>query len=85
MKAPRVATRTPTTKEHPAIASAKRAIRRSLSGLTPKQVFGVAAMVETLQHGEDRGRWGLSASYATDQPAHRWTCDAPGVTKGAAK
>ena len=30
--------------------------------------------------GEDRGQWGLSASYAADAPEHRWKCDDPNVT-----
>jgi len=48
-----------TPKEHPALASAKRAIRRSLSRLTPVQVFQVAVLVNP------SGHWGLTASYAT--------------------
>lgn len=59
------------TNDHPAVAGAKRAIRRSLARLTPVQVFHVAALVDP------GGMWGLSASYAETQPAHVWKCDAP--------
>jgi hypothetical protein len=53
---------------HPALASAARAIRRGVSRLTPPQVFQVAALVDTLQYGEDRWRRALSASCATTHP-----------------
>jgi hypothetical protein len=36
--------------DHPALASAKRAIRRSLSRLTPVEVFQVAALVNPAGH-----------------------------------
>lgn len=67
-------------REHPAHASAKRAIRRGLSHLKPPDVFRVAALVETLAYGEDRGHWALSVSYAADnpdcfEPPYHWTCD----------
>lgn len=77
-------TRTP-IKEHPALASAKRAIRRGLPRLTAEQVFHVAAVVDTMQYGEDRGRWALSVSYAADQPEYHWRCDEPIVTQGGTR
>jgi hypothetical protein len=54
--------------DHPALASAKRAIRRALAQLTPVQVFSVACVVETLAYGEDRGHWGLSIAHAARTP-----------------
>lgn len=75
----------PSEPDHPAVASAKRAIRRTLSRLTPAQAFTVAAFAETLAYGEDRGRWALSASYAADNPDHRWKCDEPSATKRGAR
>jgi hypothetical protein len=65
---------------HHALASARRAIRDGVSKLTPAQVFHLAAYVSILQTGEDRGRWELSASYATEQPGYRWMCDEPSRT-----
>jgi hypothetical protein len=62
----------PTTKkrppEHPALASAKRAIRRALPHLTPVQLVRVAATTELLAYGEDRGRWSLSTQWAEEFP-----------------
>jgi len=66
---------------HPALASAKRAIRRDIAHLTPAQVFRLAAFADTLRFGDDRGRWDLSASYAIDNPEYQWKCDEPSVTK----
>jgi len=56
--------------KQPALASARRAIRRTLSHLTPVQLMRLAATAELLAYGEDRGRWSLSVEWADDhEPA----------------
>lgn len=45
----------------------------------------LAAMADAMRYGDDRGRWGLSASYAETQPEHHWKCDEPPVTKRGAR
>lgn len=70
-------------REHPALASAKRAIRHAVSHLMPAQVLHVAAYIAQLETGEDRSRWALSASYMSNHPEFRWTCDDPKPTKKA--
>jgi hypothetical protein len=47
------------TREHPAVTSAKRAIRRGLAPLTPRQTFHVAALVDMLHTGTDASGWVL--------------------------
>ena len=69
------------TTEHPAVASAKRALRRAIPHLTDQQVFQTACIVETLAYGEDRGHWGLNASSGANQTEHHWRCDEDSVTK----
>ena len=71
---------TPNRSPLPASVLAIAPAARAVSTLTPGQVFHVAAYVEMLAHGEDRGRWALSKSYAADTPEYRWQCDEPRVT-----
>jgi hypothetical protein len=68
------------TTDHPALASAKRAIRRHVATLRPELVFRVAAIVELLATGRENGAWSLSAEFAAEQPDYVWKCDAPSVT-----
>jgi hypothetical protein len=46
------------------VTAAKRAIRRGVPKLTAAQVYLVAALVDTMRYGVDRGHWGISAEYA---------------------
>jgi hypothetical protein len=54
---------------HPAVASAKRAIRRNLNYLTPRQLFLLAAFTDTVRYNDEySGRsWLMSADYAAAQ------------------
>jgi hypothetical protein len=57
-------------KEHPLLASAKRAIRRGILQLPPDQVFRMAALADPA------GQWDLSVTYSLEHPEpYRWKCD----------
>ena len=71
----------PAIREHPALTSAKHAIRRNVSRLTPIQVFHVASLTEILRFGEDAAHFDWVAKNAETLPPYHWTCDEPRITK----
>ncbi len=57
-----------TENEHPALGSAKRAIRRRLRVLSAEDVFVLASLAEQMATGADRALWSSSATYAALHP-----------------